>query len=320
MDTADPIDPFDVWLRLRRELVAENWKDRGIVRMLQTGAWHRPRRGAYVESSAWKALDAAGQHVARTRAAIRAAKTEVAVSHASAAVFHGGPTWGLDLTNVHLTRRDGKVGRDEAGIHQHCGVIEGGDLMKIRGFDVVSPARVALEVSTMAPLAPGLAVLNDFLHRGLTTAEEVRRRYDAGIVHWPDSRVTELVVRMGDPRIESVLETRIFVLCREAGLPAPVLQYEVVDPATGQVFARLDFCWPDLGAWVEADGKVKYTSGLRPGQDPAEVVFREKRREDRVRELTGFRLMRLVWSDLSTPEATKRRLRNLLYPGQTQAS
>ena len=67
-----------------------------------------------------------------------------------------------------------------------------------------------------------MVVLNDFLHRGLTTAQAVRERYDATMDHWPASRATEVVIRLGDPRIASILESRFLCFCFRAGLPAPI--------------------------------------------------------------------------------------------------
>ena len=62
-----------------------------------------------------------------------------------------------------------------------------------------------------------------------------------------------------------------------AGLPAPVLQWEVCSPC-GAVVARVDFGWPELRTVGEFDGRVKYGRLLRPGQDPGDAVFEEKRR------------------------------------------
>jgi hypothetical protein len=38
-------------------------------------------------------------------------------------------------------------------------------------------------------------------------------------------------------------------------------------------------------------------------------VFREKVREDWLREVTGWRLVRLTWADLYQPQATASRIR-----------
>ena len=58
----------------------------------------------------------------------------------------------------------------------------------------------------------------------------------------------------------------------------------------------------------EFDGRVKYGRLLKPGQDPGDVVFAEKRREDRLREATGCAIIRLVWSDYEQPALVRDRL------------
>ena len=44
------------------------------------------------------------------------------------------------------------------------------------------------------------------------------------------------------------------------------------------------------GVFVEFDGKIKYEALLKPGESASDVVIREKRREERIVELTGWRL------------------------------
>ncbi len=70
--------------------------------------------------------------------------------------------------------------------------------------------------------------------------------------------------------------------------------------------------WPEHGLLGEFDGRVKYGRLLRPGEEPGDAVFREKRREDELRRLTGFAMVRLVWADLHRPRETAARIRGLL--------
>ena len=66
----------------------------------------------------------------------------------------------------------------------------------------------------------------------------------------------------------------------------------------------------------EFDGKVKYGRYLRPDESPGDAVFREKQREDAIREATGWSMIRLVWADLHQPRATGARIRAKLHmPG-----
>jgi hypothetical protein len=62
----------------------------------------------------------------------------------------------------------------------------------------------------------------------------------------------------------------------------------------------------------EFDGKVKYGRLLKPGQAPGDAVFEEKRREDRLREVTQWRMGRLAWEDLAQPAITGARFARLL--------
>ncbi len=77
--------------------------------------------------------------------------------------------------------------------------------------------------------------------------------------------------------------------------------------AAGRV-AFADFGWRESGVLGEFDGKRKYQRDLREGEDPGEVVFREKQREDWLRRL-GWTVCRFVWADLFTPDETAARFR-----------
>ena len=314
----DAFDPFTMPVSLRRELLREGWHDRGIAEQVRSGQWMRPRRGAYADADAWKSLDGPSRHAVTTRAVIKQAETDVIVSHVSAVPWLAGPDWGLDLTHVHITRKDGKTGRKEAGVHQHCGALLDDDVQTVHDVDVMAPTRVAIEVSTLASMEASVVVLNDFLHRGLTTPQAVRERYDGTMDHWPDSRRTEIVIRLGDPRIASVLESRFWCFCFLASLPAPTPQYKVFTPDR-HLAAVLDFAWPEFGAYVETNGKFKYLELLKPGQKPGDVIERERRREELVHQLTGFRGMHVGWDDLASPRLTEQRVRDHLWPRRARA-
>jgi len=315
----DDTDPFLMPLWLRRELIRNGCPDREIAQRLRSREWVRPRRGAYTPASAWAPLDAAARHVVTTRAVVKQANTDVVVSHSSAVPWWGGTTWGLDLDFVHITRRDGKTGRKEAGVHEHCGLILAEDVVTRHGVAIMSPTRTALEVSTLASLEVAVVVLNDLLHRKLTTPAAVRERYDKSMERWPDTRATEIVIRLGDPRIASVLESRFWTFCYLAGLPAPIPQYEVRTP-DGHLVAVLDFAWPAFGAYVETNGKSKYLELLEPDEKPGDVIQRERRREELVNRLTGLRALHVDWDDLSRPRVTEQRVRDHLWPAESSAS
>jgi hypothetical protein len=312
-----PEDPrlTDIWLR--KELLGAGENEKTLRRALRAGVYRRPRTGAYVDGAVWDAATAEARYAIKARAAYRQARTDVLLSHASALPFNEAPTWGVDLSEVHLTRLDGRTGRREAGVRQHCGIVIDGDLRDVDGLAITSPVRNCLEITTSASVEAALVVANHFLHRGDFTVQQLRERYSQGVRRWPHSLTTDLVIRLADPRIESVGESRTSYFFWKQRLPTPVPQYEVHD---GDVLvAVLDFALPELGVWFEFDGKVKYATPDREGETAADVVFREKRREDRVRELTGWRCFRITWQDLADPVTLAARIRAFLARAQATA-
>ena len=299
-------DPRLAPISLRRELIALGETDRSLAASLRSGVRARPRRGAYVEGPAWRAMSGDQRYAVRCRVAYQQARAGVILSHASALPFHDAPLWGLDLSEVHLTRVDGLSGRREAGVQRHRGEVDDGDVAEVHGVRIMSAIRATLEVSMWGTTEPALAVANHFLHRGDFTAAELRERYEQSMVHWPDSVSTDVVIRLADPRIESVGESRTLYFLYRHGFPKPVPQYEVADDG---FVAFLDFALPDLGIWIEFDGRAKYERYLRPGESAADAVVREKYREQRIAQLTGWRCFRIAWEDLADPERLARRLR-----------
>lgn len=297
-------------LMLRRDLVERGYHDRALARMVKEGTLAKPRWGAYVGGADYLKLDALGRHALVSRAVLLQAKTPSSLSHSSALPWFGAPEYGFDLRSVHVTRHDGRAGRREAGVRQHCGVLREGDLVERHGLSLTSPTRAALEYTTLAGVEAGLVQVNYLLHSGQTDPgqlAEMQSRLDL----WPNTLNTDLVLRLADGRIESVLESRFFYMCFRYSIPMPVPQY-VVEDRDGRLAARLDFAWPRLRKWAELDGLVKYEKLLRAGERASDVVLREKRRESMVSEITGWSCMRFDNDDVNWAQHTAERLRQFL--------
>lgn len=293
----------------RREANALGYHDAAIAAHVRSGAWVRVRRGAYVLGSQWSDLGAKQRYATLCRAVVRQANTRVVLSHLSAANEHGAPLWDFDLHAVHLTRPDGRAGRAEAGVVQHRGAIEKGDVVRRGGLEVMSATRTALELTMLLDAEHALVEIDYLLHRKLTTVPELRKRY-AAMTFWPRTLTTEHVLRLADARSESVGETRARYLCWSERLPAAVPNYPILDN-NGVEIARVDLAWPELGVFLEFDGKVKYEEHRRDGESVIDCVLREKRRESLICELTGWRCIRIVWADLYKPAETAARIRRL---------
>ncbi|MFT4082975.1 MAG: hypothetical protein QM638_10345 [Nocardioides sp.] len=306
-----PEDPILLHVDLRRDLLAQGYTDKSLAAGRRSGLFAQPRRGAYVPGDVWRSLSDDQRYAVRCRTALMQARADSVLSHASALPFLAAPLWGQDLTAVHLTRADGRTGRHERGIRQHSGVIADGDLMEENGLRFVGATRAALEVAGVCSVEAALVVLNDLLHRGLTTTEDLWKRYRAGMGRWPNSLATNVVLRLVNPLVESVGESRTDYLMWKQGLPRGIPQYEVRD-SDGTLVGKLDFALPEYGIWIEFDGLVKYERYLRPGESATDVVVREKRREDRIREITGWLCLRVVWADLANPLRLAARIRAMI--------
>ena len=294
---------------LRRDVIELGMDDRAIRRMLRLEVWVRVRHGAYTFRDLWEVADPAERHRIRMRAAMRVLRPRVVVSHHSACLFYGMPLWGVDLTPLHVTRRDGGAGRTEAGVRHHEGLLLESDIVTVGSWEVTAPERAALESASLASVESGLVTVNGGLNLGLYDAQQLAAQLEL-MSSWPDAQHLQVVARLADERCASAGESRSLYLFWSAGLPMPKVQYVVSD--AGRTVGICDFAWPEHGLIVEFDGKEKYVKHLRPGESPADAVFREKRREDELRRVTGWRVVRLTWADLQNPVRTIRILREAL--------
>lgn len=302
----------DPWgLLLRRDAVERGIDDRALGRLVAAGELVRIRQGAYCDRRVWTATDEAGRHLLLCRAVMQQYGDHVVLSHGSSALVQGGPDWGLDLSSAHLTHVDGG-GRKGSRIVHHLSDCFVGDLRFEGDLPVTAPARAVVEVACTDGAEAALVQANHFLHRGAMTPEELLLQ--AGRAdRWPGSLALHPVLHLADGRLESPGETRSDYLFWQAGLPRPEPQYEVRH-LDGTVAARVDFAWPALRLVVEFDGKVKYHRHRREGETIEQMVLREKAREDLVRELTGWTVIRLTWADLSMRSATAARIRRAMRP------
>lgn len=293
----------------RKEAVALGYHDHAIAMLVKAGDWVRVRRGAYVLGPEWAAMSESERYAVLCRAALRQARTDVVLSHLSSANEYGCPLWECDLSRVHLTRIDERAGRAESGIVQHRGVIAEGDVVDVDGLHRMSATRTALELTTILDVEHALVEIDFLLHKRLTTIEDLHQRY-AAMTRWPRTLATDLVLRLADGRSESVGETRARFLCWSQHLPAPVPNFPIRN-ALGVEVARVDLAWPELGVFLEFDGRVKYESRRREDESVVDCVLREKQRESLICEITGWRCIRITWADLYRPAEVAARIQAL---------
>ena len=295
----------------RADARAAGWSNNAMARAVATGVWHRVRHGAYTLPELWHPLDEVGRHRIRVKAVQRSLGRRVAVSHVSAAVLHGVDVWGVDLSRVHVTRLDGGPGRLEGDVVHHEGFCVQDDLVEIDGQLVTKPERAVIEALARANGEVALVLFDSLLHKKLCTPEALMRQFGL-MCRWPFTQHLHVPIRLADGRSESVGESRGRWLCRACGFPMPELQCKVFD-SEGRLLGICDWWWPEHHCYGEFDGALKYGRALLPGQDPGEVVFAEKRREDLIREATGMPMIRVVWQDYQRPKVLAARFESMLF-------
>lgn len=305
MTILSSVDLRDDHLLMTHELLAAGYDDKAIARMRAAGDLHRVRHGAYTFGAHWADLDIVGRRRLVALATLRSARAPVVLAGPSAADEYQVPVWDMG-DEVHLGRLDQHAGRREAGRAQHRGVLLAEDVTVRHGVPLTSGTRTAIDMITLTDTEHALVTVNGLLHAGETTLALIGRRI-AGMSHVPDSLNAPIVLGLADGRCESAGETRVVWLCRCHHLPAPIPQYEIRD-RYGRVIARVDFAWPELRTFLEFDGKEKYLRHRRPGESVADAILREKRREALVCGITGWRCIRLGWTDFYHPERTAARI------------
>ena len=306
-----PPDDLNGLVRLRRDLMADGLTDNQIARLVRAGILHRVRYGAYVPHERWAAASPEDRHRLLCRAILATADESTALTHVSSVIERGIPVWGFPLDVAHTTRvvteRAGRRSRDWI---PHRGALRDEDVEIVNGVPISRAARSAVEVSTIAGVEASLVVANRLLHTGAMKLEEFADEVER-CRYWPGSLTSDLVLRLANPRLESVGEDRFSYLAYHEGLPRPEPQYEVFD-ADGTIVGRVDFAWPEFGVFLEFDGKVKYERYRREGETLDEYLMREKRRELDICQATGWTCIRITWTDLNRPRQLAARIRAIL--------
>jgi hypothetical protein len=298
-------------LVLRRLAIAEGWTDDELARHTRGGALTRLRRGAYLAGP--DALTDEGRHHLLVRATMASLRRPAVVSHQSAAVLHRLPLWGVRLDRVHVTRRppaSSEVGRH---LRSHVARLAEQEVTTVDGLPVTDPVRTAIDLARSLPLEPAVAVLDAALRLELVDAPELQSRVRE-VAGTRGSRAAARAVTFADGRSESVGESRSRVLLHRLGLTPSTLQRDI-NSSSGLFLGRADFAWEEERVVGEFDGRVKYGRALRPGQDPGDAVFEEKRREDAIRD-KEWGVVRWTWSELVPGTVVRDRVSRALARGR----
>jgi len=295
-------------LILRAGALAAGYNDDEIKRLRRSGQWTSAARGAYFDNANAPKLSGAERHRLMVDTAVPRLSGEPVVSHLSAVVLHGLPLWRTHLNEVHVTRRAPAKAHRGSMVHSHLAALEPDDVVLVDHRRVTSPTRTVVDVARTVPFEQGVIVADAALRLGLTTHEKLADQLKRSR-RMPGARAARRMIAFADGRSESVGESRSRVMMHREGLPQPELQMTVCD-GDGTFLGRADFGYRRRKVLGEFDGKLKYQGGPH-GEDPGDVVFREKQREDALRA-AGWTVVRWIWADLDEPAAVVHRLRRAL--------
>ena len=285
-------------VKLTRDLTRAGLDTRGIKGLQRDGALSRIRDGAYSERVE---SDARLAHLQLIEATWPLLGNNAVLSHGSAGAVHGLPLWGSMLQRVSITRSDGGHGERSRNLHAWQWPLAAAEVTTRDDMRVTSIERTAVDVALSLPYERAVAVLDAALHAGADPA------LLQGIVRAASGRrgvrTTRAALLFADGLAESVGESISRVRMVDVDLPAPTLQFRVLDRFKRFV-ARTDFCWRERGVVGEFDGAVKYTG---TPAEVAQVVMAEKRREQAIRD-AGWWVVRWEWADLANPSAVRERI------------
>ena len=223
------------------------------------------------------------------------------LSHRSAAAL-----WGLRPSSGRIEVTVGTIARRVVGLRVHRSRLL--DAVDVTRRDQIPVTTVARTRSDLAGVVPA-----DHLEKALDRAERLRLFDLAGLEavlarargrHGAKALRRALTAWRPD-NLKSELERRFSTVVRRSGLPAPQTNV-LVDGETAT--HEVDAFWPELGLAVQLDS-WEFHRTRRAHEHDAE--------SDTDLELTGLRVMRLTWDDVTTRERrTVRRLEPLVLHGR----
>lgn len=246
----------------------------------------RVRRGYFHPAAA--APTDSDKHLLRIFATAEARRTELTFSLSSAAALWGCPQLRSDTSLIHATQ-PGRARRTTAGVQVHRSRIPDDHIVVLdNGLSVTSRAWTAVELAARGTL-PGVLLPLDDLVKKIAEAEqlepaEVIGRLIAMIPGGMRGRArAQRHLDLADARSGSAAESLSRGQMVLLDVPMPDLQ--VAFPRGDEPgHDVVDFDWPELKRYGECDGELKYLErALNGDRSPQEVLWEEKRREDRIR-------------------------------------
>lgn len=291
--------------------------EREIGALVESGELLRVRRGQYVAASTWDGLWNEGRHLLEVLAAHRNAEDPVFWGP-SAAVLHGLPLYRTAPGHVHTVIADARHSRSRADVMMHNVAIAPAEIVRVDGIRCTSLDRTVLDLArSLRPDAAVSAADAALRREAVDHHVQDQERADAwrgrllaraAAEHGRGIRRARWVLAFADGRAQLPGESVSRLLLHDLGYGAVPLQVHVRGE-TGKDY-WMDFGFPRSAAFGEFDGLGKYHDpALRGERTTAQALLAEKQREDDVRGVTGWRVVRWGFEHIRTPELLGARLR-----------
>lgn len=311
-------------LRTREDLRRTGLSDRAIHERGDARRLRRVRRGRYVEGSAWDALWNEGRHLVEVMAAaLNCGDGGPVFWGPSAAVLHRLPLYRLAPRYVHAVIDGARHGRSRAGIVWHNIDIDPADVVVVDGIRCTSLDRTVLDLCRSFREEVGLSAADAAQRResqighlqdtAAADAWRARLQGRAATEHGRGIRQARALIDASDGRAQLPGESVSRLHLQRLGFRDVQLQTHVRGPAGEDYW--LDFAFPGARAFGEFDGQTKYRDPLmRCGRSMEDVLLAEKVREDAIRGVTGWRIVRWTSEHIATADALAARLRAFGIP------
>ncbi|MGA4506285.1 hypothetical protein ACQB6R_12105 [Propionibacteriaceae bacterium G1746] len=274
---------------------------REIAERIASGDLTRVMRGQYVQTP----LDARALHLQRARSC---AGQVLALE--TAAMVHGLPITRLPEL-VQVVQQGAGRSRTRTIKRVLSAPLPAQHVTEVDGLLLTTLPRTVVDLARVRGLEPGMIAWE--AARWRARVAEALTAFDAEAADVIEAlrgrkglRHAQVALVRASAMSQSPMETRSLMRMRTLGIPEPVQQYEVLDPG-GTSLGFTDFAWPDLGVLGEYDGQDKYDLLARPGETPAAVMRREKRRQERMESL-GWVFARWGKEEVGRPPALRERI------------
>ncbi|HEV7183761.1 MAG TPA: hypothetical protein VGN33_04635 [Leifsonia sp.] len=286
---------------------------RALRRSAKRGEATRVRRGVYASGHDWQSADERTRHLTRMVAVAGTRRDDLVFAGVSAAAVWGLPLVGAWPPTVEALAGPRSGVRSRNGVTWHHWAVPDDELELVGPWMVTSLARTLSDLAKHAPFVAAVAALDHGLKITVTSSNGKvfcgadRDELLDHVRSEPGARGRSralAAIDFADPLSGSPGESLSRVQMHRLGFAPPLLQSRVPRADGGSDYP--DFEWET--AYGEFDGFAKYTRAeYTGGRSPADVVWNEKRREDRLR-MRGKAVARWTWEDAWNPS----RLRSIL--------